>query len=150
MDGICQTQGEDRVFDGLRQRLQLGRKPPEQHLRKLGLDLPDDPATGLLSNIADNTAQIADDVSVSSDDIKLLRDIAERQAINKYTTAEIKVEMVNHNNISNEMDLDGVVNLLKPRSPRPWSPARKECTSKYVRILHGWRAPAGHAGSAYD
>ena len=82
---------------------------------KLGLDLPDDPATGLLSNIADNTAQIADDVSVSTDDIKLLRDIAERQAINKYTTAEIKVEMVNHNNISNEMDLDGVVNLLEAK-----------------------------------
>lgn len=82
---------------------------------KLGLDLPDDPATGLLSNIADNTAQIADDVSVSTDDIKLLRDIAERQVINKYTTAEIKVEMVNHNNISNEMDLDGVVNLLEAK-----------------------------------
>ena len=82
---------------------------------KLGLDLPDDPATGLLSNIADNTAQIADDVSVSSDDIKLLRDIAERQVINKYTTAEVKVEMVNHNNISNEMDLDGVVNLLEAK-----------------------------------
>ena len=82
---------------------------------KLGLDLPDDPATGLLSNIADNTAQIADDVSVSSDDIKLLRDIAERQVINKYTTAEIKVEMVNHNNISSEMDLDGVVNLLEAK-----------------------------------
>ena len=82
---------------------------------KLGLDLPDDPATGLLSNIADNTAQIADDVSVSSDDIKLLRDIAERQVINKYTTAEIKMEMVNHNNISNEMDLDGVVNLLEAK-----------------------------------
>lgn len=82
---------------------------------KLGLDLPDDPATGLLSNIADNTAQIADDVSTSSDDIKLLRDIAERQVINKYTTAEIKVEMVNHNNISSEMDLDGVVNLLEAK-----------------------------------
>ena len=82
---------------------------------KLGLDLPDDPATGLLSNIADNTAQIADDVSVSSDDIKLLRDIAERQVINKYTTAEIKVEMVNHNNIASEMDLDGVVNLLEAK-----------------------------------
>ena len=54
-------------------------------------------------------------MSVSSDDIKLLRDIAERQAINKYTTAEIKVEMVNHNNISNEMDLDGVVNLLEAK-----------------------------------
>ena len=54
-------------------------------------------------------------MSVSSDDIKLLRDIAERQVINKYTTAEIKVEMVNHNNISNEMDLDGVVNLLEAK-----------------------------------
>lgn len=45
----------------------------------------------------------------------MLRNIAERQEINRYTTAEIKVEMVNHNNISNEMDLDGVVNLLEAK-----------------------------------
>ena len=115
MDGICLTQGEFRVFDGQRLRLQLGANLQNSISEKLGLDLPDDPATGLLSNIADNTAQIADDVSVSSDDIKLLRDIAERQVINKYTTAEIKVEMVNHTNISNEMDLDGVVNLLEAK-----------------------------------
>ena len=65
--------------------------------------------------IAANTADTADALKLSSEDIRMLRNIAERQEINKYTTAEIKVEMVNHNNISNEMDLDGVVNLLEAK-----------------------------------
>lgn len=65
--------------------------------------------------IAANTADTVDALQLSNEDIKMLRNIAERQEINKYTTAEIKVEMVNHNNISNEMDLDGVVNLLEAK-----------------------------------
>lgn len=65
--------------------------------------------------IANNTADTAEALQLSNEDIKMLRNIAERQEINKYTTAEIKVEMVNHNNISNEMDLDGVVNLLEAK-----------------------------------
>lgn len=65
--------------------------------------------------IAANTADTVDALQLSNEDLKMLRNIAERQEINKYTTAEIKVEMVNHNNISNEMDLDGVVNLLEAK-----------------------------------
>ena len=66
-----------------------------------------------VDSIAGNTADLRDAVGTSSEELKLLREIAERQAINQFTTAEIKVEMTNNNQINSEQDLDGIVRYLE-------------------------------------
>ncbi len=65
-----------------------------------------------VGDIAGNTGAIADAMDITEEDLKYLRDIAEQEAINRYTTAEITIEQTNNNNISSEMDLDGVVTGL--------------------------------------
>lgn len=61
---------------------------------------------------AANTAVMADAMDVSNEQLKYLRDIAERDIVNRFTTASIKVQMTNHNNVNSGMDLDGIVDGL--------------------------------------
>lgn len=100
-------------------------------LDALGIEIPSGDPTGaqttadLFSNgtgldginnavkdIADNTDKIADNLELSNEDLKLLRDIAERREVYKYTTANINIDLTNNNNLSSDMDLDGVTNAL--------------------------------------
>lgn len=67
---------------------------------------------GIYGNTGDtaaNTAATADALDVAEEDLAYLRDIAEREAINRFTTAEIKVEQHNENHISKDADLDGIM-----------------------------------------
>lgn len=65
------------------------------------------------SKTADNTEKTAKALDITSEDLKYLRDIAERDVVNRYTTASINVNMTNHNNVNNDMDLDGITNHLR-------------------------------------
>lgn len=65
-----------------------------------------------VDDIAGNTGSIADSLDVTQEELKYLRDIAEQEAINRYTTAEITIQQTNNNTVSNNTDLDGVVDGL--------------------------------------
>lgn len=73
----------------------------------LGNDL--DGIYGNTGDIANNTAATADALDITEEDLSYLRDIAEREAINRFTTAEIHVEQHNENHISKDADLDGIM-----------------------------------------
>lgn len=67
---------------------------------------------GIYGNTGDtaaNTAATADALDIAEEDLAYLRDIAEREAINRFTTAEIKVEQHNENHIYKDADLDGIM-----------------------------------------
>ena len=66
-----------------------------------------------LQGIAADTGSIAANTGKSSEELAYLRDIAEKEAINRFTTAEIKVDMTGMNNrIDSSVDLDGIISYF--------------------------------------
>lgn len=66
-----------------------------------------------IGNIDDNTSKIKDSLDVTEEDLKYLRDIAEQEAINRFTTAEINVDMSGmQNTVNSGDDIDGFMTKL--------------------------------------
>lgn len=72
-----------------------------------------DALTSGVGDIADNTAATNNQLDVTNEDLKYLRDLAEQEVINRFTTAEIKVEMGGvKNTVNQNTDLDGVIDYM--------------------------------------
>ena len=82
---------------------------PDDYISGFSDAIANSGAGGNLDSIADDTSAIKDSVDITDEDLKYLRDIAEQEAINRFTTAEVKLDMTNNNNVSSDADLDGIV-----------------------------------------
>ena len=72
-----------------------------------------DELTNSVAAIAENTGKTADNTAITEEDLKYMRDIAEQEVINRYTTAEINVDMSGmQNTVNNNGDLDGFMSGL--------------------------------------
>lgn len=72
-----------------------------------------DSMAGNLEGISSDTSDISEGMNISNEELKYMRDLAEQEAINRFTTAEVKVEMGGViNNVNQNTDLDGLVSYL--------------------------------------
>ena len=66
-----------------------------------------------LADIASSTSDISDALEITEEDLKYLMELGERDAINRFTTAEIKVDLGGVvNQVSSNADLDGMIDYL--------------------------------------
>lgn len=66
----------------------------------------------ILNGISKDTSSISDNMDISTEDLKYLKDLAEQEAINRYTVLNVNLEMTNNNSINSEMDVDGVISRM--------------------------------------
>lgn len=65
------------------------------------------------AGINDSAGSAASSLKETTEDLKYMRDLAEQEAINRFTTAEVKIDMSGMTNrIDSDMDLDGILNTL--------------------------------------
>lgn len=86
---------------------------------KKGMNIGDgisEKISGVMNTIAGNTSSIAKNtektnstLDLTKEELKYLRDVAEQEVVNRYTTASVKVEMTNNNNINSDADADGLI-----------------------------------------
>ena len=82
-------------------------------LTSAGYDSTSDGMASTLGDISKDTSAIADSVDISNENLEYMRDLAEREVINRFTTASVNVNMGGvTNTVSQDTDLDGVISYL--------------------------------------
>jgi len=89
----------------------FGKTVDDNGYKQLAAELADTPSK--LKDIGDNTSKISKQLEITSEDLKYIRDMAEREYVNRFTTAQITVNQTNHNTVNNDMDLDGITEHLR-------------------------------------
>lgn len=98
-DGFGNDPGQDDNGAGLENEIASG--------------LDNSTAAGNLNDIAGNTGAIKDSLDVTEEDLKYLRDIAEQETVNRFTTASITIDQSGmKNTVNGTNDLDGFVSDL--------------------------------------
>ena len=66
-----------------------------------------------INDIAGNTGDMKDALDTTKENLKYLRDLAEQETVNRFTTAEIRVEMGGvTNTVNHNADLDGIIDYM--------------------------------------
>ena len=71
---------------------------------RMGYHIPEE--LGASGNSADSS------VTTSTQELQYLRGMGQSEAINQFTTAQIKVDMTNHNNVTSDFDIDNMIHSL--------------------------------------
>lgn len=61
---------------------------------------------------ADGIGKLSKQVDIADEQLQYMRDLAEQEVINRYTTAEIKIDMQNNNNISKDVDIGSFIQRI--------------------------------------
>jgi hypothetical protein len=95
------------MFDG-----GSGGLPSADYSGMLGNGYDTSNLAGNVADTAGNTAKAADALNTTTEELKYLRDIAERDVVNRFTTASINVTQNNTNNVTGTNDIDGITDSL--------------------------------------
>lgn len=103
-----------RAADDARMQRQAGIEGAKADAARRAAE--DDGAAGAIAGntekTAGNTARMADTMDALDEEIKYMRDAAEQEVINRFTLAELKIDMTNNNTLKTETDFDRMNGML--------------------------------------
>lgn len=109
----------DNLVNGLKDKFSdMNKDPGDDNFKDLLDDVYNNNSLNNdnLNNIANDTSSISDSMDIAEEDLQYMRDLAEQEAINRFTTADLRVEFTANNSINSNLDIDGVCDYMANRT----------------------------------